>query len=218
MLQRATFIGRDLIWLLIVFATLLEKNASMVQTGFWREAGVFVGTAGFVGACITGALMLLAMGLAGNLCGRHGKACLRSFRTVSCASLVFCQGDNFACMQRWINWRSRRRVRFMVLIVTGLFIPWTVASLFLNYPHPGQICAIVLTTCGYLTAFVTNTIFYLGFRPQLMYTVYWMHDWILGHAILAPFRVLSSVTAMSGAHMRLLCKPHTPHAPSIHPS
>ena len=46
----------------------------------------------------------------------------------------------------------------------------------------------------------------------------WMHDWILGHAILAPFRVLSSVTAMSGAHMRLLCKPHTPHAPSIHPS
>ena len=92
----------------------------------------------------------------------------------------------------------------MLLLVCGVFLPWVLASIVLTYERPNEIFSIILAAFGYILGFVTNLVFYLGFRPEWMYKVMWLHDATLGYLILAPFTVLSSVTALSDAHMCLL--------------
>ena len=84
------------------------------------------------------------------------------------------------------------------------FVAWTVAALFLDYADPLEVVAIYVATSGYLLAFTTNCVFYMGFRPSWLYSVDWAHDAALGYLILAPFFVLSMVRAFSDAHMLLL--------------
>lgn len=201
--QKFTFIGRDIIFVLIAIAILLEKNASMIQTGFWREAGVAMGTVGFVFG-ITGTVVVLIVICIANGCGYRGKVCLRRCSRISLTSLLLCQGENCGRLQAFVSWKSRRRVRLMLLIICGVFLPWVITSVILNYKRPTEIFSIIVSATGYVVAFATNAVFYLGFRPQWMHTVIWLHDAALGYLILAPFVVLSSVTALSDAHMSLL--------------
>jgi hypothetical protein len=48
----------------------------------------------------------------------------------------------------------------------------------------------------------TNTTFYLlrkEQRPEWLYSVFWVHDALLGYLILAPFYALSGIRAINGA-------------------
>jgi hypothetical protein len=41
-------------------------------------------------------------------------------------------------------------------------------------------------------------------RPNFVYSVMWLHDYVQGYLILLPIRLLSSIRAFHDAHMRLL--------------
>lgn len=45
------------------------------------------------------------------------------------------------------------------------------------------------SAAGYLFAFAVNTMFYLGFRSEFIYSSYWAWDFVLGYLLLAPFYV-----------------------------
>ena len=56
----------------------------------------------------------------------------------------------------------------------------------------------------FVTPQVTNATFYLlrkEQRPEWLYSVFWVHDAVLGYLILAPFYVLSAIRAINGARL-----------------
>jgi len=108
---------------------------------------------------------------------------------------------------------------------------WSLVSLFQDYGRPLEVLAVYTASVrtqlqyqsptrsthaptshcwravpqiGYLISFVTNTTFYLGFRPSWLLSVYWIHDAILGYSILIPFKLFSILPPFSDAHMFVL--------------
>lgn len=63
---------------------------------------------------------------------------------------------------------------------------------------------VYVTSIGYVVAFTTNALFFMGFRFSLIYDIYWLHDAVLGYGIQIPIYILSVISAFSDAHMFLL--------------
>jgi hypothetical protein len=81
---------------------------------------------------------------------------------------------------------------------------WIIVTLFTDYGQPLEVVSVYVASFGYLISFVTNAVFYMGYRPEWLFLVYWVHDAILGYTILAPFYLLSIFPSISDAHMFLL--------------
>ena len=202
---RLSLIFRDLIWVILPLGILLERNASSTENvsgffGFWRAAGIGIGTCLFYGIGGCGVLGLLVLIWDEVAAANWWPDCCRcSCRRQLNRASNCCIGGS----RSGVCCHSRKVKRYCLVGIATL-IMWTLLSLFMNYGKPLEVMSIWLSTFGYLTAFATNAIFYMGFRPEWMFTVYWTHDAILGYLILLPFQVLSIFKAFSDAHMFLL--------------
>ena len=99
---------------------------------------------------------------------------------------------------------TSRKAKRYALVLFSVLVGWSVLSLFMDYGNPLEVVSIYVATCGYLLAFTTNAVFYMGFRPEWLYTVYWTHDAVLGYLILTPFILLSLLRTFSDGHMLVL--------------
>eukprot|EP01043_Picozoa_sp_COSAG02_P067817 COSAG02_NODE_11038_length_1807_cov_1.112412_1_plen_466_part_10 len=202
---RLSLIGRDFIWIVLSLAILLERNATSTENvsgHFWRAIGVGFGTMLVYALGVLVALVLLVLfweELAATKYCRCLCSCRKrsQWRRLQQTSFVRSVRSPVPCC------RSRRAMRVARVIFFALMV-WTVASLFIDYANPLEVVAIYVASGGYLLAFTTNCVFYMGFRPPWLYSVYWAHDAVLGYLILAPFFVLSLFHAFSDAHMLLL--------------
>ena len=141
--QRISFIARNLIWLIIPIAILLEKNASSMQTGMWRTVGEVVGITLLIAPVALGLVVAITL-LVGRTHGSlHGiglfKRCCRTVTRSLCA--------------RWLL-KSHRRTRFLGLAATFVAVMMLLSLLF-SYDDPTSICAIFGSTFVYLLAFVS---------------------------------------------------------------
>lgn len=193
---RLSMISRDIIWVILPLAILLERNATSTENvsgHFWRATGVGLGTMLVYASAVLGGLVLLVLiweELA--TCCQCVCSCRRKlqWRRLQQAS------NSFMC-------KSRKAKRY-ALVLFSVVIGWTVVSLFLDYGKPLEVVSIYIATFGYLIAFTTNCVFYMGFRPEWLFTVYWVHDAVVGYLILTPFVILSLFRTFSDAHMLLL--------------
>jgi hypothetical protein len=103
------------------------------------------------------------------------------------------------------------------MLIAAIVVISSFMALILDYSSLvyTQIMAVYISVIGYLLAFVTNTAFYMGSRHELLYSIYWSYDWLLGWILIAPFYVFSCASFFSDAHMRLLynsqVRPSTVH-------
>jgi hypothetical protein len=198
---RLSMIARDLIWVVLPLAILLERNASSTETvsgffGFWRTAGIWLGTVLFWGLGCFGVIGLAVLFWEEAAASEHCSCCCSCRRQINRVSMGCCRRSSSKIVSR--------KVKRYCLVFVATILAWTLTSLFLDYGKPLEVVSIYIATFGYLIAFATNAVFYMGFRPEWMFTVYWLHDALLGYMILAPFFVLSVFQAFSDAHMFLL--------------
>lgn len=192
---RLSMICRDLIWVVLPLAILLERNATSTENvsgHFWRATGVGLGTVLVYSLAVLGGLVLLVLfweelATKFNMCSCRRKLQWRRLQQAS--ESCMCQ--------------SRKAKRY-ALVLISVVIGWTVVSLFMDYGKPLEVVAIYISTFGYLIAFTTNCVFYMGFRPEWLFTVYWVHDAVVGYLILTPFVICSLFRTISDAHMLLL--------------
>jgi hypothetical protein len=233
---RLSLIARDLIWIVIPLAILLERNASAtenVEGHFWRAVGVALGTV------LTGVLSTLAvLGILAMIlysvyrnsdCVRkcvdpistciNDECCGINYSKKSscfcCRCFTFCSDETaeptrcrklLAFCEMFLTcycFRARKAKRFALMVIFLLCL-WIFVTLFTDYGQPLEVVSIYVASLGYLVSFVTNAVFYMGYRPEWMFLVYWVHDATLGYAILAPFYVLSVFQVIGDAHMFLL--------------
>jgi callose synthase len=112
---------------------------------------------------------------------------------------VSCLG--FGCFRQGLK---SRRVRRVLVLASCCITGASIYVLFERYSRPFDLLIEYFAAAGYLFAFAVNTMFYLGFRNEFIYSSYWAWDFVLGYLLLAPFYVLSYMGACSDAHMRLL--------------
>jgi callose synthase len=164
--QKANLICRNLFWLILALAIIVENLGSSTEH-LW----------------IVPAIVLF--GVMVNLCVTRNSV---SFMGLGC----FQQG------------LKSRRVRRIAVLFSCAVIVTAVYVLFQKYSHPVDLLFEYFAAAGYVYAFVVNTLYYMGYRSEFIYSSYWMWDFVLGYVLIAPFYIMSYLGACSDAHMRLL--------------
>ena len=132
--SRLILISRDLIWVILPGAILLEKNSSSTESvsgHFWRSTGVAMGETLGLALCIfvvTGFATMLLLGYY----PKHVRGCCRGFKR-QCSFAINC----CACTHH----KSRICRRFSVLALSGM-VSWSLLSLFLDYGNPWEVLAV----------------------------------------------------------------------------
>eukprot|EP01045_Picozoa_sp_COSAG04_P007403 COSAG04_NODE_386_length_15303_cov_3.425151_7_plen_1858_part_00 len=130
--QKANLIARNLVWLLLALAIILENLGSKVESMLVVPCILLAG--------IT--IMLLV-----------------TRNSVSCLGL--------GCFRQGLK---SRRLRRILVLVSCIVMGVAVYVLFQKYSDPIMLLDEYAAAAGYIGAFTVNTMFYLGFRNEFIYT------------------------------------------------
>jgi hypothetical protein len=134
MSTRVVLIMRDVIWVILPLAILLEKNASSTESikgYFWRSTGVAMGEAMFVLV-----LLFTLLGLVLMLLHCCFPKCMRRWRR-QCSRCAPQLGH--CCCKCVPKFGRKKRLTTMLI---GCAFSWLILSLLLNYGNPMEVVAV----------------------------------------------------------------------------
>lgn len=170
---RLSLVVRDIIWVIIPVAILLERNASSTESvngHLWRTAGVALG---LVLCCVlvVGTVLVISI-MTFRLKGR--KTWRKCVRGCACCKRDARARENLRIRRRRCcsihSCRHSSRTKRFLLLAAGIMLIWSLISLFVDYGKPLEVLAVYCAAIGYILSFTTNALFFMGFNgPFVMY-------------------------------------------------